>query len=49
MVDGKLSHFSKTQYLINHSVKRMQGVDHSIGDILGSNFKANIDDYNFSY
>jgi hypothetical protein len=26
LIDGKTSHFSKTQYLLNHEIKRLRGV-----------------------
>ncbi|CDW85372.1 UNKNOWN [Stylonychia lemnae] len=47
MVDGKISHFSRTQFLMNHSVRIAKGVETQFGDIIGANFKPNIDDYNF--
>jgi hypothetical protein len=49
LIDGKTSHFSKTKYLLNHEIKRLKGVQVKISDILGDNFKANIEDYNFMY
>jgi hypothetical protein len=49
MIDGKVSHFSKTKYLLNHEIKRLKDVTVSIRDILGDNFKANIEDYNFMF
>eukprot|EP00347_Sterkiella_histriomuscorum_P007582 403348366 len=49
MVDGKLSHFSRTQYLMNHSVRKAKGHQTQLQDVIGSNFKPNIDDYNFMY
>ena len=26
LIDGKLEHFSKTKYLLNHEIKRLKGV-----------------------
>ena len=49
MIDGKISHFSKTKYLLYHEIKRLKGVTVSIRDILGDNFRANIQDYNFMF
>ena len=49
LLDGKMSHFSKTNYLLYHEIKRLKGVQITISDIAGSNFKANIEDYHFFY
>ncbi len=49
LIDGKTSHFSKTKYLLHHEIKRLRGVQVTIGDIMGDNFKADIDHYNFIY
>ena len=35
LIDGKISHFSKTKYLLNHEIKRLRGVKVSINDIMG--------------
>lgn len=34
---------------MNHTVKRAKGVQTKFSDIIGANFKPNIDDYNFMY
>lgn len=49
MIDGKISHFSKTKYLLYHEIKKLKGVGVSINDIFGDTFKPNIEDYNFLY
>jgi hypothetical protein len=49
LIDGKTSHFSKTKYLLHHEIKRLRGVQVSIWDIMGDNFRPNIEDYNFMY
>ena len=37
------------EYLIYHEVKQLKGVKVKIGDIIGENFKPNIEEYNFIY
>jgi hypothetical protein len=49
LLDGKTSHFSKTKYLLYHEIKSLKGVRVTINDIIGDNFKPNIEDYNFIY
>ena len=49
LLDGKTSHFSKTKYLLYHQIKTLKGVQTKITDIIGSNFRPNIEDYNFLY
>ena len=49
LIDGKTSHFSKTKYLLHHEIKRLRGVHVTIWDIMGDNFKPNIEEYNFIY
>jgi hypothetical protein len=49
IIDGKHLHFSKTKYLFKHEIKRLKGVQITIGDIIGNTFKSNIEDYNFLY
>ncbi len=49
LIDGKTSHFSKTKYLLHHEIKRLRGVQVTIWDIMGDNFKPNIEEYNFIY
>jgi hypothetical protein len=48
-IDGKTQHFSKTEYLLYHDIKMLKGVEISFGDIVGNNFRPNIEDYNFIY
>jgi len=47
LIDGKTSHFSRTKYLLNHEIKQLKVVKVTINDIIGANFKPNIEDYNF--
>lgn len=49
LIDGKTQHFSRTNYLLNHEIKRLRGVKVSFKDIMGTNFKPNIQDYNFTF
>jgi len=49
LIDGKTSHFSKTEYLLYHEIKQLKGVQVNIKDIVGDNFRSNIEDYNFMY
>lgn len=49
VIDGKISHFSKTEYLMYHEIKRLKGVKVDLHDIMGNNFKTNIEDYNFIF
>lgn len=49
LIDGKISHFSRTNYLVNHQIKSLRGVKVSIGDIMGRNFRPDIHGYNFMY
>jgi hypothetical protein len=48
-IDGKLQHFSRTEYLYNHNIKKIKGVNVKLSEILGSNFKASVDQYNYIY
>lgn len=49
LIDGKTSHFSRTEYLLYHEIKHLKGVKVTLKDIVGDSFKANIEDYNFIY
>lgn len=49
MIDGKTQHFSRMHYLVNHEVKQVKGVEITMGEIMGSKFKPNIEEYNFIY
>lgn len=49
LIDGKTSHFSRTEYLLYHEIKQFRGVKVTLKDIVGDNFKPNIEDYNFIY
>lgn len=49
LVDGKTEHFSRTKYLTNHEIKRLKGVNVTIGDIIGRNFTPKIKEFNFSW
>lgn len=48
-VDGKVSHFSKTQYLLYYNARCLPGAEISIKDIAITSFVPNIDDFNFSF
>jgi hypothetical protein len=48
-IDGKTQHFSKTEYLLYHDIKALKGVDITFGDVLGNNFKPNIENFNFIF
>lgn len=49
MIDGKISHYSKTKYMLHHEIKRIKGIKVKIWDVIGDNFRPNIDDFNFAY
>lgn len=49
MIDGKISHYSKTKYMLNHEIKRIKGIQVKIWDVIGDNFTPNIEDFNFAY
>lgn len=49
MIDGKTQHFSRVEYLMYHEVKQVKGIKVKLGDIMGDNFKPNIEEYNFIY
>lgn len=38
LIDGKLSHFSKTCFLLSHSPKRLPGAKIGIKDLIGNSF-----------
>lgn len=48
-IDGKISHFSKTKYLLSHEIKSIKGVRTKITDIIGDTFKPSIENFNFIY
>lgn len=48
-IDGKLQHFSRTEFLKNHNIKKVKGVNVSLGEIIGSNFKPNIEEFNYNF
>ena len=48
-IDGKVSHFSKTKYLLKHEIKSIKGVRTTINDIIGDTFKPSIEEFNFIY
>lgn len=49
LIDGKISHFSKTEYLFNHQPRSLIGAGIDLRGILGNNFKRNTRDFNFVY
>lgn len=50
MIDGKISHFSKTKYLLYHEIKRLKGVKTEIKDIFGDNLAQDaVEKYKFIF
>ena len=49
LIDGKISHFSRTEYLLKHNLRILPSVKLGFSDIIASEFKPNIVDYNFLY
>lgn len=49
LIDGKISHFSKTYYLYKHKTKSLVGAQIDLKDLTGSKFKPSINNFNFIY
>ena len=48
-VDGRLSHFSRMQYMLHNKCRYIYGHHFEIKDILGIYFKPNIQDFYFNF